>query len=566
MTHAPFGHEFPHTIFKAKYAYTPDEDWSGCAARVTTNVLDGLHDAPRGHRVLSGSGAKGRLFDLVDDRRFIPGGRYLYGSGRSFHQVNNCLLLRAEDTREGWSSLKYKTFMALMTGAGIGVYYGDIREKNARVNRTGGKASGPLPLMVAVDQDGKAAVQGGDRRCAIWSGLPWWHKDVFEFISVKNWPKWMRKAIEKRDKGDPDYKDFHAPLEMTNISVCLDDEFFAAYADEFHPKHAHAHDVYWQTVRGMVTTGEPGFSVDCGAKSDEVLRNACTEITSAHDSDVCNLGSLVLPRYDSISQFENAVRDAALFLTAGSLYSDVSYDRVDEVRQLNRRLGLGLIGIHELCLRAGVAYGSEDSFEVLEPWLKVYDRALEFAWDWQDKLGISRSIAATAIAPNGTIGILAESTPSGDPMYSAARWRIVITSSPDGDTRTKHVVIDPVAYRLLKQGIDPSSIEDAYDLSATPRGIERRLAMQAYLQSHVDQAVSSTVNISHQMFDKGEQHDFGETLIRYLPKLRGVTAYPDGARAGQPLQPVDLEWATQHEGETFFESVEETCSGGVCGV
>lgn len=559
MSHAPFGTSFPHTIFNAKYAFDSTENWSGLSERVVGSVLTGLHDAPRGHRVLSNAGAHERLYNLVDQRLFIPGGRYLYGSGRDFHQVNNCLLLRAEDSREGWAQLKYNTFMALMTGAGIGVYYGDVREKNAAVGRTGGVSSGPVALMLSVNEDGRAAVQGGDRRCAIWAGLPWWHADVFDFIECKRWPDYIR-AQKEIDPETP------APMDKTNISVCLDDEFFAAYGDELHPQHDHARKVYTETVKGMVTWGEPGFSVDLGDKQDEVLRNACTEITSADDSDVCNLGQLVLPRYRNLQEFENACRDAALFLTAGSLYSDVSYPKVAEIREKNRRLGCGLIGVHEMCMNAGVFYGSDESFEILDPWMKCYDRILEFAHDWQDKLCITQSVAATALAPTGTTGILAESTPGGDPMYSSARWRTVVTASPDGDKRTKHVVVDPVALRAVENGTDPNVVEDAYTLAATMGGIERRLAMQAYIQEHVDHAVSSTVNIDRQMFDPRDQKDFGDMLMRYLPRLRGITAYPDGAIPGQPLEPVDLAWAIDHEGEKVIESVEEVCKSGVCGV
>lgn len=555
-SHAPFGSSFPHTVFKGKYPFTPNEEWDGCSRRVVSNVLSGLHDAPRGHRVLADSDTQDRLYGLMNERLFIPGGRYLYGSGRPFHQVNNCLLMRAEDSREGWAELQYKVTMALMTGAGIGVYYGDIREKNALIARTGGVASGPVPEMTMVNEVSRGCVQGGDRRSALWAGLPWWHQDIFEFIEAKDWPDWLVDA--KAD--DPSVA---APLDMTNISVCLDDEFFAAYNDELHSLHDHAHQVYRKTVAHMVTTGEPGFSVDLGDKRDEILRNACTEITSADDSDVCNLGSLVLPKFHSPEQFGNAVRDAVLFLTAGSLYSDVSYDKVERVREQNRRLGLGVIGVHEFCMVHGVKYGTPESFEVLEPYMQEYDRALEYAHSWQDRLGISNSVAATAIAPNGTIGILAESTPSGDPLFSAARERVVITASPSGDVRTVHVVVDPVAKRLIDSGVPVADIEDAYSLALYP---ERRLAMQAYLQSHVDQAVSSTINLPGPIRDPREQDDFGKTLLEFLPKLRGVTVYPDGARAGQPLKAIPLEYALDHEGETFLESVEGTCKGAVCGV
>jgi ribonucleoside-diphosphate reductase alpha chain len=561
-SHAPFDTPFAHTIFKGKYPFTPQEEWDGCSERVVGNVLtQGLSEAPGGHRVLKAPGVFDRLHDLVRKRLFIPGGRYLYGSGRPFHQVNNCLLMRAEDTREGWSRLKYQAFMALMTGAGIGVYYGDVREKNSTVSRTGGIASGPVPLMETIDQDGFAAVQGGDRRCAIWAGLPWWHPDIDEFLRVKDWPKWMRDAIKKRNEGDPDYKKFRAPMESTNVSVCLDDEFFAAYNDECHPRHALAHKVYWKAIEKMTTHGEPGFSVDLGDRSNEQLRNACTEVTSEDDSDVCNLGSVVLPRFQTPEQFGEAVRDAALFLTAGSLYSDVSYDKVADVRDKNRRLGLGIIGVHEFCMQNGVRYGTNDSFELLDPYMRQYARALEFANDWQDRLRVSRSVAATAIAPNGTIGILAESTPSADPMPVASKKRVVITASPSGDIHTTHVVIDPVARRLHEQGVPAELIEDVFTID-----YERRIAMQAYIQCFVDQAVSSTINIDRQLFEQSDQRDFGNTLMRYLPQLRGVTAYPDGARPGQPIQPIPFEYALEHEGETWIEGTEGACASGMCGV
>jgi ribonucleoside-diphosphate reductase alpha chain len=556
MSHAPFQSEFAFNVFNGKYPFFKGETWDQCAERVTGAVTSGLHEAPRGHRVLARPDVRESIYGLIRDRMFIPGGRYLYGSGRDFHQVNNCLLLDVEDTREGWADVKWRSIMALMTGAGIGVYYGHLREKNAPVGRTGGKSSGPVTLAKAVNEDGRAAVQGGDRRCAIWAGLPWWHPDIFEFIRAKDWPEWLREQKD-RDWTVP------APLDMTNISVCLDDEFIDAYNHVEHPAHERAVEVYWKTIDKMVTTGEPGFSVDLGDHRHEVLRNACTEIVSADDSDVCNLGSLVLPKYNTVDEFERALHSATLFLTAGSLYSDVPFSKVRDTRNKNRRLGLGIIGVHEFCMLHGVKYGTDQSFEVLEPYMEAYENALGYAIDWQDQLGISRSVAATAIAPNGTIGIIAESTPSGDPLFSAANERAVITASPNGDTRTVYTRIDPVAQRLLKQGIKPEDIEDAYTLSLQP---ERRLAMQAFLQDHVDQAVSSTVNLEKPITDPDEQRIFGETLMKYLPRLRGITAYPNNARAAQPITPVPLEWALKNNGQMRIEGIEDTCHEGICNV
>jgi ribonucleoside-diphosphate reductase alpha chain len=528
--------------------------WHQTADRAVQYPMDALAKrAGRGY-----TRETGELRGLTRDRFFIPGGRYLYSCGRPYHQVQNCLLLDVDDAREGWSDLKWKTMQSLLTGAGIGVYYGKLRAGGTLVKRTGGVASGPLPLAISVNEDGRAAVQGGDRRSAIWGGLPWNHPDVDKWITAKDWPDYLVQA-KLEDPSVP------APLDMTNISVCLDDEFFLAYDDNTHPLHARAREVYWKAVAHMVRTGEPGFSVDVGEHADEKLRNACTEIVSADDSDICNLGGVVLPRFDSPAEFERAVRLGVLYLTAGTVYSDVPYERVDEIREKNRRLGLDIIGVHEFCLRHGVAYGSDDAFEVLDPYMRAYERALEFAWDWQDEANLSRSVAATSGAPTGTRGIAAESTTGWEPVTAVAYTRQVITSKAhERDQRDIHYVIDPTVARLIEQGVlhrgDP--VDDSFTLASD---YERRFRMQAYAQSHTDQAISMTVNLEHVMTDPQEIQSFGDTLYKYLPQLRGITVYPNGARAGQPITPVSLDEALAAS-DVQVEETEEKCVAGACGI
>ena len=55
--------------------------------------------------------------------------------------------------------------------------------------------------------------------------------------------------------------------------------------------------------------------------------------------------------------------------------------------------------------------------------------------------------------------------------------------------------------------------------------------------------------------------------MKYLPDLRGVTAYPDGARSGQPLTPVKWATAVKHIGEVFVEGADicDITKGGSCG-
>ena len=539
--------EFAQSIFKQKYAQIkPDgtkETWEECAKRVVKAVTDCAALTKE---------EKVELEALICSRKFIPGGRYLYAAGRPLHQVQNCLLLRAEDSREGWADLAHKATMALMTGAGIGVDYSDVRAEGTIIARTGGKATGPLALMEMINSLGRGIMQGGARRSAIWAGLRWSHPDVFKFINMKNWSPEFQKGKEK------DFN-FPAPMDGTNISVILDKDFFDAYEKG----DQHAHDVYNKVVYNMMRSAEPGFSCDYD-NPKESLRNACTEVVSEDDSDICNIGSVNMARITTIDEFARVVHLATKFLLAGTIYSDLPYEKVGEIREKNRRLGLGIMGIHEWCLQRNKPYGPSDE---LGRWLTVYKNesdttARQTAARWN----ISIPIKVRAIAPTGSIGILAETTTGIEPVFCVAYRRRY--KGPDGITTNYQYVIDPTAKRLIDSGVDPHSIEDALTLAKNP---ERRIAFQSWVQMFVDQGISSTLNVPEWGGPDNNESllpAFGQMLLKYLPSLRGITAYPDGCRDGQPLTRVAYETAISKVGQIFIEGAdicEITGKGGSCG-
>jgi ribonucleoside-diphosphate reductase alpha chain len=440
--------------------------------------------------------------------------------------------------------------MALMTGAGIGVDYSDIRPSGSVISKTGGTASGPVSLMEMLNECGRHIMHGGQRRSAIWAGLNWKHPDCEQFIKAKDWSPEVRELKEK------DFN-FPATLDMTNVSVILDDEFFEAYENESHENHELAKHIYHIATKRMVKTAEPGFSIDTGENAGESLRNACTEVTSRDDSDICNLGSINMANINTIEEFKEAVEFGTLFLLAGTVYSHLPYDKVYEVRKKNRRLGLGLMGIHEWLLKRGYSYGEN---EELETWLKEYEKSGEYAENFANHHSLSVPIKTRAIAPTGTIGLIAETTTGVEPIFCVAYKRRYL-----GKNKVWHhqYVVDPTARRLVADnGVDPSDIEDAYSLSYN---VEKRIAFQHFVQQFVDHGISSTVNLPYPITEDAELEDFKATLYKYLPGLRGVTCYPDGARGGQPLTPASYEEAIEKEG-VVFESEEDNCIGGICGV
>lgn len=540
--------EFARTIMNQKYAHVkPDgslETWEEIAYRVAKNVLRSVN-APKSQI--------DKTEKLIAERKFLPGGRYLYASGRGLHQTQNCALFKAEDSREGWADLMYKITLTLMTGAGIGIDYSDVRAEGKPIRKTGGFATGPIALMGMVNEAGRGIVQGGSRRSAIWAGLSWKHPDVHKFITAKNWISEVRSLKEK---------DFNFPafLDGTNISVLLDDEFFLAFHNEKHKHHSHAQSVYWATVKQMCKTAEPGFSIDCGENKGETLRNACTEITSSDDSDICNLGSINLSRIGSLDEMREVVELGTAFLLAGTVYSDVPFAKIDQIRTKNRRLGLGLIGVHEWLLTHGHRYEPNDE---LGQYLQIYTESDIFAKKYAEKFELSVPVKTRAIAPTGTIGIIAESTTGIEPIFCVAykrRYR-------KGDVWNYQYVLDPTAKRLIDSGVNPDNIEDAYSLA---EDVERRVAMQSWLQGYVDHSISSTINLPQwgsEFNNEKTMQDFGKMLIKYLPKLRGITCYPDGARGGQPLSALSYRTASKHIGEIFVEAADicDITKGGSCG-
>jgi ribonucleoside-diphosphate reductase alpha chain len=545
-----FRSQFSESIFNHKYSHEGAETWEELCTTLVTEVCDNY---------LSPSEIS-QLRQYMIEMKFIPGGRYLYYAGRPNPFYNNCYLLRAEeDTREDWANLSWKAESCLMTGGGIGIDYSVYRPSGAPIARTGGHASGPLPKMEMINEIGRRVMQGGSRRSAIYASLNWQHPDAEAFLTIKDWENYPVPLTDLTLK-DLKQQDFNwpCPLDMTNISLNYDDAWLNI-------PERHKHPTFLKNVRQALKSAEPGFSFNFGDKQNETLRNACTEVTSADDSDVCNLGSLNLGRIETLEEMQTITELATKFLICGTLKAKLPYQRVYDIREKNRRLGLGLMGVHEWLIKKGSKY---EVTPELRNWLAVYQQVSDYtSATFADSLGISRPVANRAIAPTGTIGILAGTTTGIEPLFAVAYKRRYLKGEKDWHYQ---YVVDGTAKELIEfYGADPDNIESAIDLAAD---FERRIAFQADIQDYVDMAISSTINLPQwgsELNNEDTVEKFAETLSKYAPRLRGFTAYPDGARGGQPLTPCSYKEANALQGQEFPE-YHDICDisgkGGSCGV
>ena len=850
-----FNSKLSEDIFNEKYRHSGAETWAELANILVEHVC--------GERVSNDK--KSTLKEYIRDLKLIPGGRYLYYAGRQKPFFNNCYLLKAEeDTREDWANLAWKAESCLLTGGGIGVDYSVYRPSGSLIRRTGGTASGPIPKMLGVNNQGRYIIQGGSRRSAIYASLLHSHNDITDFLSVKDWNN-QKAGSSGLTLGDLKRQDFNfpAPLDMTNISVNYDTQWLLDYY-----KTGNVGEVFLKNVELALKNGEPGFSFNFFDKESETLRNApvsgetqvltdkgyktiedivnqpilvwtgkqfaetvfvrtkeltkticvyftggrsiscdpdheffledgskkaakdlkkedvlfvslpkvietafdpksytlgymfgdghfrksgggeislcseeskkclpyfdlkafssinlqdsrgfircyittswtkylskeifpseyatpsliaglfdsdgsynskrgsirlasrhysflegvqrylesigilsgitkggistygkkqgyllvimsdyvslfsrliptkrfiveqyesyrksklkvlkvvedklqdvyccdvkvpehsfqangvilanCTEVTSSDDSDVCNLGSINLARINNLDEFASVVELGTLFLLCGTLVAELPYDRIRHIRDKNRRLGLGLMGIHEWLIQRGYRY---EVIPELHKWLNVYKGiSNKSSRDYADSFNISRPVASRSIAPTGTIGILAGTTTGIEPIYAVAYKRRYLI---DGTKWKYQYKIDDIALKTIQEyDIKPDKIETASELANDP---ERRIAFQADIQDYVDMAISSTINLPAFEEGKTDPTTFANTLAKYAPRLRGFTCYPDGSRGGQPLVKVDYEEAKSKLGEEFEENSEhndicELTGSGYCGI
>tara|TARA_R100000935_G_scaffold55862_1_gene86378 strand:+ start:8557 stop:10242 length:1686 start_codon:yes stop_codon:yes gene_type:complete len=550
-----FRSKFSEDIFNHKYRHEGAETWDALAKTLINDVCGDLLTKEE----------VDQLITYVREMKFIPGGRYLYYAGRPNKFFNNCYLLKAEeDSREDWANLSWKSENCLMTGGGIGIDYSIYRASGTPISKTGGTASGPIPKMEMINSIGSKVMQGGSRRSAIYASLNWKHGDIHDFLKAKDWAS-MPVGSTGKTLWDIKQEDFNypAPLDMTNISVNYDTEWLLNYY-----KTGEVGEVFMQNVKQAMQTAEPGFSFNFFDKENETLRNACTEVTSDSDSDVCNLGSVNMGRITDIDEMSNVVALATKFLICGTLKAKLPYDKVYKVREKNRRLGLGLMGMHEWLIQRGSKY---EVTPELHSWLQVYRGVSDkVSRETADAFSISRPVANRAIAPTGSIGILAGTSTGVEPIFAVAYKRRYLKGT---NRWVYQYVVDSAAQTLIdRYGAQPDNVESALDLA---EDYERRMSFQADVQDYVDMSISSTINLpswGSKLNNEGTVEKFANTLAKYAPRLRGFTCYPDGSRGGQPLTSVPYQEAVDKLGEEFDEHVEThdicdiTGTGGSCGV
>lgn len=290
-----------------------------------------------------------------------------------------------------------------------------------------------------------------------------------------------------------------------------------------------------------------------------VIHNCGEQPLSAYS--VCNLGAINLSKfYDAEMQdvawddLRDAVHYAVRFLDNVIDSTPYFFEENARVQGMERRVGLGTMGIAELMIRLQVRYGSPESEEFIDRLYKfiaveAYTMSSEIAQekgafsafdadkflqsgfmqgmpdDVRDQIrhnGV-RNVTLLTQAPTGTTGTLVNTSTGIEPFFSWVYYR----KSRLG----LHEEKVPVVQEWYEANPDSTDLPD-YFATAMDLTPEEHVRVQGAFQRWIDSAISKTCNLPNDY----TVEQVGK-LYEYMYELgcKGGTVYRDGSRDEQVL-------------------------------
>ncbi|MBW1960515.1 MAG: adenosylcobalamin-dependent ribonucleoside-diphosphate reductase [Deltaproteobacteria bacterium] len=510
-----------------------------------------------------------RFHKLITSLDFLPNSPTLMNAGKPIGQLSACFVLPVEDTIGGIFDAVKQMALVQRTGGGTGFSFSRLRPKGDLVASTSGEASGPVSFMKVFDCATENIKQGGKRRGANMGVLRVDHPDILDFVTAKLDGKTLRNF---------------------NISVAVTDDFIKAVENDslyelVHPNNPNkrhrvrAAEIFDAITKAAWQTGDPGLLfIDTINRFNPTphlgeieATNPCGEVPLL-PYESCNLGSINLAHmlHDQNgkavihwSKLRNTVHEAVRFLDD---VLEVSKYPICQIRKMtlgNRKIGLGVMGFAEMLIRLGISYDSDDAVRTAENIMRFISQEALYAsqqlaeqrgefpnWNgsiYENKNIKVRNATRTAIAPTGTIGIIAGTSSGIEPLFALAYRRSHVL---EGQTLIEvnplfleyldryRLKADEVVEEVLKHG-RLKSVQNAPEplkqlfVTALEIPPERNLKIQAALQSSVDNSVSKTINLPR---DSTPQ-DIARIYLRaWHMGLKGITVYRYGSKDIQVLE------------------------------
>jgi len=502
-----------------------------------------------------------RFRQVIDERYFIPSTPIWANMGKNDRpwQPAACFVLAVEDSLESMYQVLKDTALICKSGGGVGFNFSHIRPRGDLVRSTKGRASGVVELIRLYNASADMIKQGGVRRGAFMGILNCDHPEIISFIQAKQ----------------------AGGFENFNLSVGISDDFMAAVNkdqlwqlvfDGQIRQTLPAISLWRQIVEAAWSCGDPGLVfLDRLRESNPVpgklveATNPCGEQPLAA-GESCLLGSinLALLTVDQNGRPEVNWDRLRQTVALGVRFLDNLIDQAEyplpllaERTRATRKIGLGVLGLHDLLIQHRLPYDSEAGRElartvVREIRLTAHAVSQQLAEergvfpDWPESIFAARdekrrNASCVTIAPTGSITLLAGAEGYGiEPIFALAYRKLTQTGvfgalSPlfqqaIAGSREESAILAEVLQRGSCQGLTSVTAEfQRLFRGAREIAPADHLAMQIILQGEIDNAISKTINLP-----AATEIDEIDQIFRraWQGRLKGITVFRESSRPG----------------------------------
>jgi len=444
---------------------------------------------------------------VMEQGLFLPNSPCLMNAGTSTGHLKACHVLPLYDSMESiYKTIKDSAILS-KAGAGIGFNFSNLREENAPIS-SGGTSSGPISFMRVFNINTESVKQGGKRRGASIGILNYDHPDILKFVTEKI----GNKTINGQQIGE---------LTNFNLSVGVTDEFMQLVEEDGivylrSPVDRRkitgkikARDLFGMLCMGAWKTGDPGLLFFDRINQDNPYKekidcvNPCGEVP-LFPYESCCLGSINLSKCVSKDKsldrmkLRGLVKIGTKMLYQINKFNEFPIPECTLAQAKYNRIGLGVMGFADMLIGVEVLYDSEEALSIIDEIMGELVLA---------KKVNPTSASVLSIAPTGSLSILADCSPSIEPIFSANYSR---TLSND--------------IGVIKESRSSKYLREAHQVSP-----DWHLRIQSRFQKYTDSGVSKTINLP----SDATSEDIKRIYIKaHKLGCKGITVFRDGSITG----------------------------------
>ena len=531
------------------------------------------------------------FFDLIWSLDFVPNSPTLMNAGTGDGTLSACYVLPLGDDIEDIIATSGNQIRIEKWGGGVGFPLSNLRPKGYPIRSTQGFACGPVMVLKTLAQNGRMITQGGKRNGAHMAIMSIYHPDVEEFITCKA-EEGQIENFNISIGADSNFMQAVEDDKYLHLTFPLDKKIYDSPRSDDDGRYVKARQLFNSITFGAWLNGEPGMvwldriNEDNATPNlgDIEATNPCGE-QPLLGNESCNLGSINVANYViyspkgrakfDMTRFKTTVQNTIRFLDDVITVNHHPTPETQNINDLTRKVGLGLMGWADMLYQLSIPYHSDEAMSLAE---QVGSTLKEVADKTSFKLGQEkgdfpefknsplnqvnggpwanmRNAWRLSIAPTGTIGMIADTSTSIEPQFALIYKKSNLSAAFEGESFYYHnkyfmdamesidlsVEEKEEIIKGLKAGESLQSMEyqvEGFDelkrvfVVTEDVPATKHVRIQSIFQKYVDSGISKTINLP---FTATEEEISAAYTQAWHEKCKGITVYRAGSRADEVL-------------------------------